>query len=318
LVSGASPSPAALDLGVTFIDTANSYLDSEEKIGRAIAGRRQSLVLASKSGATTKQGILEHIDLSLRRLRTEHIELYQLHHLSEPENWEVVRGPAGALEGLRLAKEQGKIDHFGVSSHSLSLAEDLLEADCFETVMFPLNVILHEAEEKLLPLARAKNVGFIAMKPMAGGELSDANLPVRWLCQFADVQVLVGFEREEQVEEVVALAEAAEPLTGEELRQVEHLRRETGRNFCRRCGYCQPCPEGVPITVVMVFKSLIKRFGPEVAARRWRANLEKVRACTECGECEQKCPYDLPIRERLKEMLGLYESILAGTYVEGA
>ena len=115
-----------------------------------------------------------------------------------------------------------------------------------------------------------------------------------------------------------ALAEAGEPLTGEELRKVEHIRRETGRLFCRRCGYCQPCPERVPLPVVMVFGSRVKRFGPEVAARRWGASLEKARACTECGQCEEKCPYDLPIRERLKEMLSTYESILAGTYVEGA
>jgi len=307
----------ALDLGVTFIDTANSYLDSEEKIGRAIAGRRRGVVLASKSGATTRQGIVEHIELSLRRLRTDHIDLYQLHNLSKPENWEVAQGPAGALEGLRLAQEQGKVGHVGVTSHSLDLARSLVESDCFETVMLPFNVIIHEAEEELLPLARSENVGFIAMKPMGGGELTDADLAVRWLCGFQDVQVLVGFEREEEVEEVAALAEAAEPLSDEELREVERIRRETGPLFCRRCGYCQPCPEGVPVSMVMVFGSLMKRFGPEVAARRWGTSVEKARACTECGACEEKCPYGLPIRERLKEMVSTYESILAGTYVEG-
>ena len=306
----------ALDLGVTFIDTANGYLDSEEKIGRATAGRRDHLVIASKSGATTRQGILEHIDLSLRRLRTDYLDLYQLHNLSRPEAWETISGPGGALEGLQAAKEQGKVRHIGVTSHSLDLAEKLLRAECLETVMLPLNVIVYEAEKKLLPLARSKDLGFIAMKPMAGGELSEANLPIRWLCQFPDVQVLVGFEKEEEVEEVVRLAEAAEPLTEEEEQEVERLRRERGRLFCRRCGYCQPCPQGIPITNVMVFESFIRRFGPEVAARRFGVGIEKARTCTDCGQCEEQCPYQLPIRERTKEILSIYESILAGEYPE--
>jgi len=307
----------ALDLGITFIDTANSYLDSEEKIGRAIAGRRDHLVIASKSGAATKQGILEHIDLSLRRLRTDYLDLYQLHNLSRPEAWEVISGPGGALEGLEKAKAEGKVRHIGLTSHSLDLAERLLrETDCFETVMLPFNLIVHEAEQRLLPLARSKEVGFIAMKPMAGGELSEASLPIRWLCQFPDVQVLVGFERTEEVEEVVRLAEEARPLTDEEQEEVERLRRETGRLFCRRCGYCEPCPEGIPLTVVMAFTSLRKRFGPEVAARRWRVQLEKARACTECGQCEQKCPYQLPIRQRIKETLADFDRILAGNFTE--
>ena len=308
----------ALDLGITFIDTANGYLDSEEKIGRAIAGRRDGLVIASKSGSATKQGILEHIDLSLRRLRTDYVDLYQLHNLSRPESWDSISGPGGALEGLRAAKEQGKVRHIGVTSHSLDMAETLLQADCFETVMLPFNVITHEAEEKLLPLARSKDVGFIAMKPMAGGEFDQARLPIRWLCRFEEVQVLVGFEREEEVDEVVHLARTAEPLSEEELQEVERIRRETGRLFCRRCGYCEPCPQGIPVTNVMVFRSFIKRFSPEVAARRFGVGIEKARECLDCGECEEKCPYQLPIRERMKEILAVYDSILAGTYSDDA
>ncbi len=307
----------ALELGVTFIDTANSYLDSEEKIGRAVAGRRDELTIASKSAATTRQGILEHIDLSLRRLRTDYIDLYQCHHLSRRENWEVIRGANGALEGLRQAKEQGKIGHVGVTSHSLDLALELMEADCFETVMLPLNLIANDAAKKALPLARAREMGFLAMKPMAGGEFTDANLAVRWLLQFPDVNILLGFENEDEVVDAVKLVEAGVPLSETELAEVERIRRETGRLFCRRCGYCQPCPEGIPVTSVMVFRSFIRRFGPETAARRWGAVVEKARACTECGECEKKCPYELPIRERIKEIVSLYDSIRAGEYNEG-
>ena len=184
--------------------------------------------------------------------------------------------------------------------------------------MLPFNVITHEAEEKLLPLARAANVGFIAMKPMAGGELEDPDLPIRWLCQFEDVQVLVGFERDEEVDEVVALARAEKPLTEEELQDVERIRRERGGLFCRRCGYCQPCPQGIPITNVMVFRSFMKRFGPAVAARRFGVGIEKAAECLDCGECEEKCPYQLPVRERMKEILGVYQSIVAGTYRDEA
>jgi hypothetical protein len=279
----------ALDAGITFLDTANGYLDSEEKIGRAIVGRRrESLVVASKSPASTKQGILEHVDLSLRRLRTDYLDLYQLHNLSRPEAWEVASGPGGALEGLQLAVEQGKVRHVGVTSHSLDLTETLLATGLFETVMVPFNMIVHEAADHILPSARAKNVAVIAMKPMAGGQL--------------------------ELEEVVQLAEASEPLTQAELEEIERMRREMGRLFCRRCGYCQPCPQGIPITNMMVFSSFMRRFGPEVAARRFGAGFEKAHSCEDCGQCEEKCPYHLPIRERIRLVIGLYESIRAGTY----
>jgi len=307
----------ALDAGITFLDSANGYLDSEEKMGRAIVGRRrESLVIASKSPASTKQGILEHIDLSLRRLRTDYLDLYQLHNLSLAESWEVASGPGGAMEGLQLAVEQGKVRHIGVTSHSLQLTETLLATGLLETVMVPFNMIVHEAAEQILPAARAKNVGVIAMKPMAGGQLEEPGLPIRWLCQFPDVQVLVGFEQEEEVDQVVQLAEASEPLTQAELDEIERMRREMGRLFCRRCGYCQPCPQGIPITNMMVFSSFMRRFGPEVAARRFGAGFEKVHSCEDCGQCEEKCPYHLPIRERIREVIGVYESIRAGTYKE--
>jgi predicted aldo/keto reductase-like oxidoreductase len=312
---GVSVVRRALDAGITFLDTANAYLDSEEKIGRAIAGRqRQSLVIASKSAASTKQGILEHIDLSLRRLRTDYVDLYQLHNVSRPEAWEVISGSGGALEGLRSAVEAGKVRHVGLTSHSLDLTETLLATGFFETVMVPFNMIVQEAAEKTLPVARAKGIGVIAMKPMAGGQLEEANLPIRWLCQFPDVEVLVGFEREEEVDQVVQLAEASEPLTQAELEEIDRLRRETGRLFCRRCGYCQPCPQGIPVTNMMVFPSFMRRFGPEVAAQRFGAGFEKFHSCLDCGECEEKCPYHLPIRERLREIIVVYEGIRAGTH----
>jgi len=304
----------ALDLGVTYIDTANGYLDSEEKIGRAIVGRRHQLVISSKSHATTKQGILQHIELSLRRLKTDYIDLYQCHHVSKPDQWEAVSGPNGALEGLHLAREQGKIRHIGVTSHSLSVTVTVLESGAFETVMVPFNMIAREAEDEVFPLARQRDIGFIAMKPMAGGEFTEAELPIRWLCRYPDANILVGFENEQEVEEVYELVEAARPLDEAEQQEVERLQAETGRLFCRRCGYCQPCPAGIPITNAMVFQSFIRRFGPGTAAERFGAGLEKIRDCEDCGQCEEKCPYHLPIRERIAHTLEVYQSIVAGEY----
>lgn len=291
----------ALDLGVTFLDTAASYGDSQIKIGKAIAGRRDGLVLATKSGQRTRDGMLADVDRSRRELGVDCIDLYQLHGVSQPERWQQIRAPGGALEGLLEARERGWIAHVGYTSHSMDVALELADESVFETVQFPFNMVTREPAEALIPKARRRRLGFIVMKPMCGGQYDDAELAFKFLNAFPDLVPIPGIERPEQIEQIAALVESGAVLEGEEKARAERIAAELGKLFCRRCGYCQPCPQGVPITTAMIFESMVKRLTRQrVVSGPAKRIVEKVPDCIECGDCEAKCPYELPIIETIK------------------
>jgi len=296
---------AALDAGVTFFDTAAGYGDSQTKIGRAIKGRRDGLVLASKSGQRTREGFLADVERSRAELGADVIDLYQLHGVNNDPTWEKVRAPGGALEGLLEARERGWVRHVGVSGHHLDLAVRLVGAeDVFETVQFPFNLVTAEPAEKLIPLARRRNVGFIVMKPLCGGQYDDSELAFRFLNAYPDLVPIPGIERPEEIEQIAGIVEAGETLTGDARTRADAIAAELGKRFCRRCGYCMPCKQGVPIMLAMVFDSFIKRFAPDqLAAGPAKAVAEGAPKCVECGACEAKCPYDLPIIETVKASL---------------
>ncbi|MHC4789086.1 MAG: aldo/keto reductase, partial [Planctomycetota bacterium] len=177
----------ALELGVTFIDTAAAYGDSQRKIGRAIAGRREGLVLASKAYCTSKEELLCEVERSRRELDADVIDLYQLHSVSEPDQWERIRGPGGALAGVLEAREKGHVAHVGFTSHSLDLALELVEESAFETVQFPFNLVTSEPAEELIPRARELGLGFIVMKPLCGGQYDNAGFAFKYLNGFPDI-----------------------------------------------------------------------------------------------------------------------------------
>lgn len=302
-----------LELGVNLLDTATGYTTSEERIGKAIAGRREGLVLASKSPARDATTAMTHIDQSLRRLGVEVLDLWQLHNVSTRETLARVLAPGGALEAGRQAVEAGKVRHVGITSHSMEVAREAVALGCFETVQFPFNFVTSEPAELLLPLARAHDVGFIAMKPLGGGLLSNARLCIKWLLQY-DVVPDPGIERVSEIEEIVAIVEGDLRLAPEEWREIERIRADVGTRFCRRCGYCEPCPEGVRISVLMTLESALKRLPVErvTSASGWVAPaVASATGCIECGECEEKCPYQLPIREMMAENVALYERMVA-------
>jgi len=286
----------ALDLGVNFIDTAAGYGDSEEKVGRAVDGRRDGLVLATKSGRTGKEEMLADIEQSRRRMGTDVIDLYQLHNVSTPEKWEKISAPGGALGALLEARDKGHIAHVGFTSHNLDVAMDLLDEDVFETVQFPFNLVTSEPTDELIPKSRAKELGFIVMKPLCGGQYEDAELGFKFLNAYPDLVPIPGIEKPEEIEQIVRVVESGQVLAGEEKVRAEKIAADLGKLFCRRCGYCMPCPEGVPIQLAMVFDSFIKRF-PRERLVSGLANrvAEDGPNCVECGQCEEKCPYDLPI-----------------------
>lgn len=301
-----------LGLGVTFIDTAHGYTTSEERIGKAIAGRREGLVLATKTPARDRATAQEHIELSLRRLGVEYIDIIQLHGVSSHENLQRVLGPGGALEALQAARDRGQVNHIGFSSHSVEVAQEGIRTGLFETVQFPFNFIATAPLDELLPLVREHDMGFIAMKPMGGGLLERADLAFKYLFQFPDVVPDPGTERVEEMEEIVALVEEGAELTSADWAAIESIRQELGTRFCRRCNYCQPCPQSIPISGVISFRSTWKRMPPErTLGEGWQKNMALAETCLECGECEERCPYELPIRELLKESNAFFQAELA-------
>jgi len=300
------------DRGITFYDTANVYLDSEEKIGRALEGRRHQVVLATKTLKRDRQGAEADIDKSLAALRTDYIDLFQLHQVSQESDYETLTGPNGAMESVIRAKEAGKIRHIGLTSHNLKMAVMLIQTELFSTIQFPFNFIEPDPLEELHPLARQLNLGILAMKPFAGGAVENAEVCFKFLRQWPDVIPLPGFDAVDKVDEVGNLYAVENIVSPEDLAAMERYREELGKRFCRRCEYCQPCPEGVMINAAMIYPVIVHRMSPAKAAGFATKAMESVRNCIECGECIERCPYDLPIPEMIKEHLIMYEEHLAG------
>lgn len=300
-----------VDLGVTFLDTANAYTTSEERIGRAISGRREGLVLATKTQARDSKGVREHLRLSLERLAVESIDLYQFHCVSSEADYQKVLAPGGPLEVVREARDTGQVKHIGLTSHSLETALEAVNSGLFETIMFPFNFVVREAAEQLIPSALEKDVAFIAMKPFAGGALDNATLAFKYLRQYPDILPIPGIERPEEMEQIAAIMEGPAEMSGEEKSAMERIRQELGNRFCRRCGYCEPCPNGVPTQALMILDSMIKRMPPSVVVANFAKAVEDAEECTDCGECEEKCPYGLPIREMMEEHIALFQQELA-------
>lgn len=298
----------AVDRGITFFDTANRYMDSEEKMGQAFAGMRDKVVIATKTGMRGAKEATSELELSLTRLKTDYIDLYQPHQVSNPDEFDTLLGPGGAMEALVKAREQGKIRHIGVTSHSLEMARKLVATSLFATIQFPYNIVETEAAVDLFPEARARGMGILAMKPFAGGMLDDGDLALRFLRRGPDLLVLAGCDTAEQVDQ------AADVFTGEadwseaDEARAEAFRQELGSRFCRRCEYCQPCPQGVRITYAMMYRVVTKRLSPAKAVAFAGATMETVRQCIDCGECAARCPYNLPIPEMLREYLAMYDS----------
>ena len=286
--------------GINYIDTARGYTVSEELIGQAIEGHRKDFVLATKSMSRDKASMAADIRTSLGNLRTDYIDLYQIHNPT-PEQLEQVCGAGGALEALREAKSAGKIGHLGVTAHSLEVFRRALELDWVETIMFPYNIVENQGEE-LMEKAREKGIGFICMKPLAGGAIEDAALALRYVCANPNVSVVIpGMYSPDEVAQNIAAAENSAPLSDAEREKMEAVRQQLGTNFCRRCNYCAPCTAGISIPNVFLFHGYLSRYGLEQWARdRYSALSAKAGACVECGQCEERCPYHLPIREMLK------------------
>jgi len=297
----------AFERGITFFDTANAYKDSEQKMGRALHRARDQIVLATKSFRRDGNGVIADLENSLRQLQTGCVDLFQLHQVSREEEWQELSRPGGAVDRLLKAGEQGMIRFLGFSSHSLDMARRLLQAGLFATVQFPFNFIEQEPLQDLFPEAEQAGLGILAMKPFAGGVIDDGPLAMTYLRQHPEVMPLPGFDSEASVDQIVDLYANPAELDDSDRQRMDSYREELGQRFCRRCEYCLPCPNGVQITTAMAYPLIASRMAPSTAVGFARKAMETVPLCEECGECEDKCPYGLPITRMIRENYDLFE-----------
>ena len=290
-----------MEMGVNYIDSARGYTVSEQYIGYGLEGIRDKFVLATKSMSRTKEAMAADIETSLGNFRTDYIDLYQVHNPSM-EQLDQVIGEGGALEALMEAKAAGKIGHIGLTAHSTAVFERALGLDWVETIMFPYNIVEQQGAE-LTHKCAEKNIGFIDMKPLAGGAIEDATLALRYVCSNPDVTVVIpGMAEVRELEQNLAACSNTEPLADEELKAMDKVREQLGTDFCRRCNYCAPCTVGINIPSVFLFAGYLQRYDlADWAKDRYSTLKVKASACIGCGKCEPRCPYHLPIREKLKK-----------------
>ena len=293
--------------GINFIDTARAYTVSEEYLGYALEGVRDKFFLATKSMARTKELMARDIEASLKNLRTDYIDLYQIHNPS-PKDFEAVMAEGGALEALFKARNEGKIGHIGVTLHSVELFERAVELDWVETIMFPYNIVEAQGEE-LIKKCNEKNIGFICMKPLAGGAIDNAHLAIRFIMNNPYVDVVIpGMAEKREIRENVSAVINTSPLTDCELSKINEIKEELGTNFCRRCNYCAPCTVGINIPSVFLLEGYFSRYNlKDWALARYDGLDKKSSDCIDCGICESRCPYNLPIRQMLKNAASVME-----------
>ena len=290
-----------MEMGVNYIDSARGYTVSEQYIGYGLEGIRDKFVLATKSMSRTKEAMAADIETSLGNFRTDFIDLYLVHNPSM-EQLDQVIGEGGSLEALMEAKAAGKIGHIGLTAHSTAVFERALGLDWVETIMFPYNIVEQQGAE-LIHKCAEKNIGFIDMKPLAGGAIEDATLALRYVCSNPDVTVVIpGMAEVRELEQNLAACSNTEPLADEELKAMDKVREQLGTDFCRRCNYCAPCTVGINIPSVFLFAGYLQRYDlADWAKDRYSTLKVKASACIGCGKCEPRCPYHLPIREKLKK-----------------
>ncbi len=293
--------------GINFIDTARGYTVSEEYLGYALAGIREHFVVATKSMARTKDAMAKDIETSLEKLKTDYIDLYQIHN-PNAKDLQTVMAKGGALEALFEAKAQGKIGHIGITLHSVDLFLQALEFEWVETIMFPYNIVETQGEA-LIEKCAEKNIGFICMKPLAGGAIEDTDTALRFVTSNPNVTAVIpGMADQKEIEQNIASASNTCPLTEKEQRKIASIRQDLGTNFCRRCNYCAPCSANINIPAMFLFEGYYSRYDLKNWAKERYMTLDKKASdCIDCGVCETRCPYNLPIRQMLKKVSTVME-----------
>lgn len=306
----------ALDGGMRFFDTARVYSDSEDKLGLAFEGIRERVFIATKTTATTPEAFWADLQTSLDRLKTDYIDLYQFHW---PKRCYRPDDGTGMYECMLEARRQGKIRHIGVTNHVLDVALECVESGLYDTLQYPFSYLSSEKELDLVRQCERADMGFIAMKALAGGLITDSAAAAAYMAQFDNVLPIWGIQRERELDEFLSHLNNPPAMTDERRQFIEHEKRQLMGEFCRGCGYCMPCPAGIEINTCARMSLLIRRapaqnqLTPE--AQRKMENIEN---CTSCGQCSAKCPYSLDTPALLRKNLQDYRRILAGEVSAGA
>lgn len=306
---------AAIDMGINYIDTARAYQDSEEKLSRVIPKRRDEVILTSRA-FSWKQGadkFIEDLETSLKTIKVDYFDFYGFHSVNKLEELDLIMSKH--LELLQKAKEEGKVKHLLITGHNHLTMAEAAKKGVFEMIFFPFNVIEQEPLEKLIPAIQENKIASTIMKPLAGGMIEETDLALRFFESHPVDVIVVGMSKmTELVENFRTISERKE-LTDEELEKLEKSVEALGKDFCRRCAYCQPCPQNIMIPFVhMIYQ---KCYGRELnddvsyTLQMGQRLLPSLKQCVECGQCEEKCPYELPTKERIKAIIDMLEGTSA-------
>lgn len=300
----------AYEGGMTFFDTARSYTDSEVKLGLAFEGIRDKVFIASKTPAKDAEGFWKDIKTTLENLKTDHIDIYQFHN---PAFCPMPGDGTGLYEAALEAKEKGIIRHIGITNHRLHIAHQAIDSGLYETLQFPFSYVSGEQELELVRKCKEKNMGFIAMKGLSGGLLTNYKACYAFEAQFDNVLPIWGIQKEEELDQWLSCITNPPQMTEEIRSEIEKDRKELCGDFCRSCGYCMPCTVGIEIKECARMSQLVRRSpSAKYFEPQWQEKMRMVNKCIECGKCMKKCPYQLNIPKLLRKNLKDYEEILKG------
>lgn len=300
----------AYNAGITFFDTARFYTDSECKLGEALDGIRDKVYIATKTGATTAEGFWKDLETSLNNLRTDYVDLYQFHN---PSFCPKPNDGSGLYEAILEAKAQGKVRHIGITNHRLSVAEEAIESGLYETLQFPFCYLSGEKELSLVAKCKEKNMGFIAMKALSGGLITNSAAAYAFLAGYDNVLPIWGVQREKELDEFISYIDNPPCMTAELESFIVLEREELSGEFCRGCGYCMPCPVGIEINNCARMSLLLRRSPSELQlTEEVQAKMKKIEDCLHCGQCKSKCPYELDTPALLAKNYEDYKQVLAG------
>lgn len=300
----------AYDAGINYFDTARWYTDSEEKIGYALSDVRDKIYIATKTGSLNTEGFWNDLEISLKNMKTDYIDVYQFHN---PPFCPKPGDESGLYDAALEAKKQGKIRHIGITNHRLSVAREAVESGLYETLQFPFSYLADNKDKELVELCKAKNVGFVAMKALSGGLITNSAAAYAYLNRFDNVLPIWGVQRESELDEFLSYIDNEPVMTDEIKALIEKDRRELLGEFCRGCGYCMPCPAGIEINNCARMSLLIRR-SPSAShlSPEGQEKMFKIENCINCGHCKSKCPYGLDTPNLLKRNLEDYKNILSG------
>jgi len=289
----------AFDNGINYFDSARGYSDSEEKLGAAFSQTRAGIVISTKTAARTVEGFREDLCRSLAALRTDYIDIYQFH------NPDFCPGPgdaSGLYEAMTQAKREGKIRFIGITSHRLAVASEAIASGLYDTLQFPFSYLAGDAELRLVQGCREQNIGFIAMKALSGGLITNSAAAYAYMAEFDHVEPIWGIQRESELDEFLSYNSRPPALTDEIIARIERDRKELAGEFCRGCGYCMPCPAGIKISTCARMSLLLRRSPRQTwLSEEWRNEMEKIADCQHCNRCMSKCPYGLNTPQLLQK-----------------